>query len=135
VSQKPSAEKYKFIDSALRRAGYAWEPRQAAKKAARIRRGWYSCNHCKGETKAAEIKLDHVVPINDPTESNWNGWDGIVDRHLPEIEGWQVLCKACHTEKTNIENSCRHEIRAAIKKYHKELDAWTLPTIGLEAKK
>jgi hypothetical protein len=52
-----------------------------------------------------EINMDHIHPVI-PVEG-WDNWDGFIERLFVDDEGWQVLCKACHQEKTNEENKER----------------------------
>jgi len=69
----------------------------------------YECNMCKLLYRRKEIQLDHVVPII-PVEG-FDDWNGVVPRMFVQCDGYQVLCKTCHKEKTNDENVIRREER------------------------
>jgi hypothetical protein len=113
--------KLDFAVNAIRRSSYLWDARTEAKNAARIRRGYYTCAFCKGETRAKDMNLDHIVPVKDVRGINLS-LDEIVDRILADPGGWQLLCLVCHKHKSNLENKCRAEIEASIKKMHKEIE-------------
>jgi len=69
---------------------------------------------CKAEVKVKDSQRDHVDPVvpvdgsHDPAKPNW---DVIIERMMPFVEGWQVLCKPCHKEKTKAENAERDKNR------------------------
>ena len=103
-----------FIKNNLRRATIKWQPIQQALKDARTRRGFYMCNGCKQEVTAS-IKLDsgkrvknaivdHINPIIDPAVG-FTTWDDCINRMFCEQDNLQVLCRACHDEKTNEEKA------------------------------
>src|ERR1700677_279103 len=104
-----------FVRWTLRRASFRWPPRGEALKAARIERGLYQCNLCKGRFKNKEVKVDHVDPVV-PILSNScrnvsPSTEQFVQRMFPAGEGFQVLCKPCHDNKTRSENEQRRESR------------------------
>jgi len=98
-----------WIIAALRRASYRYPPRNQAKIASRRARGEYECSQCHGLFGPKEIQLDHIVPVI-PIEG-FTGWDTYVERLFCELEGYQVLCKDCHSTKTIEENKKRKEIK------------------------
>lgn len=112
--------KLDFAVNVLRKGSYYWEARTKAKSDARIRRGYYTCAICKGETRAKDMNLDHINPVKDVRGINDN-LHVIAERLLADSGGWQCLCKPCHLKKTNIENTCRDEIEASVKRMNKEL--------------
>jgi 5-methylcytosine-specific restriction endonuclease McrA len=81
-------------------------------KAARTRRGFYTCNSCKEEVPAStrddnnkRVKnavVDHIVPVIDP-DIGWVSWDDTINRMFSEENNLQVLCYACHKLKTDDE--------------------------------
>lgn len=101
-----------FIKSALRAASSRWPPKFEAINNAYIGKKintksgreakHYKCNCCWGEFPASEIQVDHIQPVIDPFVG-FISWDEVVKRMFCEVEGFQVVCKACHKEKTNVE--------------------------------
>lgn len=72
-----------------------------------MKRVSWTCNICKkGGFKDKEKQVDHIEPVMDI-----NGYSGdkniLIDRMFP-LTGWQVLCKPCHYEKSQKENSLRN---------------------------
>jgi hypothetical protein len=56
------------------------------------------------DAKGKRIKnifVDHIEPVGGRETSG--GWDGVIERLYCEIDGLQVLCKACHDLKTKEE--------------------------------
>jgi len=96
-----------------------WPPINAVRKKARVRRGYYLCNGCKqvvpasivvtlknGKTKRVKNAIvDHIDPVIPP--SGFTSWDEVVDRMFVDEEGLQLLCRACHEEKTKRETDER----------------------------
>lgn len=95
-----------WIKQQLRRISYRWKDRTAAKQAARVARGWYKCAACGNGFPASQVQLDHIVPVIDP-KKGFTTWDSLIKRLFVRKPGWQVLCKPCHTEKSNNENVTR----------------------------
>ena len=79
-----------------------WPNRKKAMAAARIERGRYKCATCENIFGPKEISLDHVAPVVPVT--GWDDWDGFLYRLFCEEQGFQVLCKTCHDNKTKEEN-------------------------------
>lgn len=100
-----------FIVSTLRRSSYRWYGRYEAMKRARIERGLYRCNVCKGAFKNKEINLDHILPVVPLT--GFDTWEGYLDRLFCEPEGMQVLCKTCHDIKCSLEREERKKNKAS----------------------
>jgi 5-methylcytosine-specific restriction endonuclease McrA len=97
-----------FIISLLRRGTSRWAPKQLVKKEARVSRGIYICAYCKeevpttiksGRKREQNIFVDHIEPIVDPNKG-FTTWDEYVERMFCEKENLQLLCKACHDDKT-----------------------------------
>lgn len=103
-----------FVKHALRRASYRWGPRSEVFKAARVSRGVYQCAKCANHVGRKLIKMDHIAPVVDP-KRGWQGWDEYVLRMFPPVNGFQALCKDCHSVKTKKEN----EVRRSVKKKRK----------------
>lgn len=101
------ARYWSFIRSALRAAFQKWGPRHTAKNlASRTVEGerWrfeYLCAECDEWFQAKEVEVDHIVPCG-PLKA-YDDLPGFVERMFCEADGFQVLCKSCHQEKTNAE--------------------------------
>ena len=105
------------IIGGLRKASVTWGPAKAALAAARVRRGWYLCASCgqeipasipavyksgkkKGRSyRAKNAIVDHINPVVDP-HIGFTTWDEYIRRMFVELDGYQVLCLACHKIKT-----------------------------------
>ena len=92
----------------LRRVHQKWWCKDKAKIKARISRGKYLCATCGQLYGPREIALDHISPVINP-ETGFIDWNTYIKRLFIEESGYQVLCKACHTLKTNEENIIRRE--------------------------
>lgn len=90
---------------------------------ARVGRGLYKCEDC-GEIGPAtlppkegnkrrikNIIADHTEPVIDPN-TGFVSWDETVERMFVEEEGFQAICHACHTIKTNKEKAIGKERRS-----------------------
>ena len=104
-----------FLIQNLRRISYRWPERGSALRKARISRGLYLCNHCKGQFKSKEINVDHVIPIIDPV-MGWVNIEIYIERMFCNEDGFQVLCKNCHDVKSEAENSVRRDVRKNVLK-------------------
>jgi 5-methylcytosine-specific restriction endonuclease McrA len=113
--------KYKsFIKGNLRSATRKWAPISKCLTNARTRRGFYLCNGCKQEVpntikdengkRVKNALVDHINPIIDPAVG-WVSWDETIERMFTEIENLQVLCHACHQEKSNAEKAVAKQRR------------------------
>lgn len=94
-----------FIINTLRRASYRWPERNKALQHARIERGLYACNQCKGTFKKKDIKLDHINPVVAVT--GFTTWDDYINRLFCDYTNFQVVCENCHNVKTMIEKQER----------------------------
>ena len=104
-----------FIKSALRKASTRWPPKfntlNAAKRGKRINKATgrvaehYECGICHNEFPAKEVAVDHINPIID--ELGFTTWDSVIENMFCDSDNLQVLCSACHTEKTNAEKALR----------------------------
>lgn len=104
-----------WLTQKLRRLSYQWPPRQQAIRNARIDRGVYVCNTCRGEFGPKEIQLDHILPVVDE-ETGFVNWDTYIERLFCEETGFQVLCKTCHEAKTFLEQEIRKQVKKEKKK-------------------
>ena len=101
-----------FITSALRAASRRWPVKYKALKEAfvgkqtNVKTGkiamHYKCASCKGIFVAADVQVDHILPVVDP-KKGFVSWDVYITRMFCEIDGLQVLCRPCHRFKTQKE--------------------------------
>lgn len=101
-----------FIKSALRSASQRWPPKftslALAKRGKKINASsgriaeHYECAECKGVFPATGIQVDHILPVINPA-TGFISWDEVVKRMFCEVDGYQVVCKPCHSIKTNAE--------------------------------
>lgn len=104
-----TAEFWSFILGGLRKLTKFWKPKLDCLKSARRpytgldkRTKWeYTCAICKKWYKQKDVEVDHIIPIgglNGPSKlATW------VERAFVEIDGYQVLCKPCHLQKSKKE--------------------------------
>lgn len=104
-----------FIINLLRRGTYRWPARSEAFRKSRISRGIYICNMCNSQCKAKEVSADHVSPVVDPVHG-FIDWNTYITRMFPGPDGFQILCKMCHDNKTNNERVIRNKHRKGKKK-------------------
>ncbi len=108
---KTEAEFWASILSALRRATKYWKPKldklyenRRPNESANKNLDWeYQCNHCKEWFAESKMDVDHIIPCG-----GINGLDkvcGWIERAFVEMDGFQKLCKPCHTIKTNAEKT------------------------------
>ena len=102
------ARYFGFIRNALRSAFQKYPVKHAAKRAAYTltdNGGRYRCASCDGLFKGTETHVDHIVPCG--SLKTFDDLPGFVERMYCEVDGFQVLCKPCHQEKTNAERAAR----------------------------
>jgi hypothetical protein len=99
---------------------FSYPPRNAAQKKQKVAPATFECQGCsvyiyEGSSEknlnkvveqfpdkkviAGKIYMDHIEPVVDPDEG-YNGWDSFIERLFCDEEGFQLLCKECHDEKT-----------------------------------
>jgi len=101
-----------FVVSALRGATRRWPPKYNTLNAAKTEKRknsktgrmaqHYRCAGCGEEFVATEIEVDHIIPI--ASTDGFTTWDTFIERLFCDSDNLQVLCKACHKEKTKREN-------------------------------
>lgn len=94
----------------LRGASRWWPEKNEAKKLARIDRGLYQCNICKGTFGTKEVVADHISPVVDPYKG-WESFDIFIERLFCSREQYQILCQQCHDSKTAVEREIRKLVR------------------------
>lgn len=106
---------HSFIKSALRAASSRWPPKYQClneafvDKRVNIKTGregkHYKCNSCNGVFPTSEVQVDHIIPA--VPVSGFTNWDEVINLMFCEKEGFQVLCKPCHSSKTAEERQLR----------------------------
>jgi 5-methylcytosine-specific restriction endonuclease McrA len=101
-----------FVKSALRSASQRWPPKYKAlnesKQGKRINPSsgrlaeYYRCASCKADFPAKGVQVDHIIPVINPAVG-FTSWDDAIKRMFCEQKDFQILCSACHKEKTNLE--------------------------------
>lgn len=104
-----------FIVGLLRRGTYRWPPRSDALKKARVERGLYQCAMCKLAFKKKEVQVDHIIPVVS-IKTGFSNWEEYIERMFPMEDGFQILCKPCHSTKTDTENHYRKKVKTRKKK-------------------
>jgi len=115
-----------FVTSALRAASRRWPPRYKALKEAFVGKKvnaktgkqamHYNCAECEQLFVAADVQVDHIMPVVDP-KKGFTTWDNFIERMFCEMENLQVMCRSCHSVKTQAEKQER-----TIAKMHKVSD-------------
>jgi hypothetical protein len=104
-----------FVVASLRRASLKWPPRNEAMRLARVKRGLYKCKMCSGLYRSKEIDIDHIIPVVS-LRNGFTNWDDYIINMLPDVDGFQILCKTCHLVKTNLEDTMRDKFSKSEKK-------------------
>lgn len=107
-----------FLTGKLRSASLYWPPKNECLKNARVGRGNYECEGCKGVFKQAELQADHINPVID-LELGFVDWNTYIGNLFCSVENFQALCKTCHIAKTMQEDAMRQYYRD-IKKAEKK---------------
>jgi 5-methylcytosine-specific restriction endonuclease McrA len=116
VMKKPLDPVKQFRDwmkNGLRRAFFRFWERTKALQAARVDRGIYKCAGCAGLSKVKGMHIDHISPVVDP-KVGFVGWDVYIARLFCPASNLQLLCKPCHTIKTEKERLERKEAKTGI---------------------
>lgn len=102
-------ERLKFLRSALRKQSRFWTPRLDALRSSSIGGNNYVCNACRKVFNRSGVHVDHINPVV-PLEGT-SSIEEYINGLLCDKAGFQVICKACHKEKTNKERSLRKKKR------------------------
>lgn len=129
-----------YIISQMRLVAYRTinTEREAAKKAKKVDKSLWQCDHCsiylyEGQSKKnyekyqeekgkdnvqwEKAQWDHIIPVSD-NKNGWQDWNTYMDSLFCPKENYSSLCKSCHHIKTSEESA----ERAASKKAKKKLD-------------
>lgn len=64
----------------------------------------YKCAKCNGWFVSKEVQVDHIIPAGALNKAE--DLKGFVERLFCEdVNGYQVLCKGCHNNKTNFKSN------------------------------
>jgi len=113
------SKKKSYAINALRRASYRWPARGQVDKKQRVERGKYYCNICKAVFRKKDTQMDHVSSVIPVT--GWDSFDGYIDRMFCDVAGFQRICKPCHLNKSQGENSTRKIFRDIKKENNKKV--------------
>lgn len=101
---------WSHVRSALRSAFRYWKPIKNAKMKARReyhgknkrQKYEYQCAMCGKWFSDKEVEVDHIIPVG-----SLRSEDDLIKfvRNLTQEDGFQVLDKECHREKTNKERN------------------------------
>lgn len=111
-----------FIKNNLRSATRKWPPINNCRKRAHVARGVYKCDGCGEEVSPTiyneetrkrdkNIFVDHIVPIVDP-HVGFTTWDETIEKMFCDSSNLQLLCKKCHSIKSQEEIDIAKERRA-----------------------
>lgn len=95
-----------WLTSGLRRMSYRWRPRNEAERQARVDRGLYKCAYCEQSFRNGQYAIDHIIPIIN-VKTGWTNWDDFLEKLFCDVDGFQILCHACHENKTSTEDLLR----------------------------
>lgn len=119
-----------FIKGNLRRCTMKWGPIGECLKNATTRRGFKMCAGCKqevpvtvkedgGRKRIKNVHVDHIVPVIS-VEEGFTSWDDCINGMFSELDNLQVLCSACHEDKTAKERARASERRGFYKSHPNE---------------
>lgn len=122
-----------FIKNNLRSATRKWAPIQNCKKKAHVARGLYECANCHEHVpptvydadkrkRVKNIFVDHIIPIIDPS-IGFTTWDECIERMFCDSENLQLLCKPCHSSKSQEEIEVAKQRRSKDKEDFEEDDS------------
>lgn len=104
----------RFIIATLRRGSLYWPYRNEALKLARVDRGLYKCALCEKIHHKSNVQVDHIAPV--VKLSGLTDWNLYFSRMYVKTDGYQILCKECHSEKSKEEQVLRKINRDSKKK-------------------
>lgn len=108
---------FSFLRSKLRSASSRWPPKYEVLAAAkRVYKGdnkrqkfEYQCKKCKKWHLQKDVSVDHIIPVG--TLRSYDDLPEFCMNLFCGMDGLQVLCKACHSKKTALENKARKDAR------------------------
>lgn len=103
----------RFIIPLLRKRWLFWPARGEAIKKSRTGTGQYKCNICKRpDFKREDLQVDHIDPVQEigTKLETWYNLIMFIIRLYVDEDKLQVVCKTCHSLKTQTENNLRRVI-------------------------
>lgn len=101
-----------WIISLLRRGTLRWPPANqclmAAKRGKKINpitgrmAEHYECAECHQLFPLKQVRKDHILPVVDPIRG-FVDWDTYIERMFCAIDKFQIICRSCHTIKSQEE--------------------------------
>lgn len=101
-----------YIISTLRAASFripvrvGYTARKECIARAKLGRGQYECNSCRGVFKQYQLKIDHVLPVVD-IKLGFQGWDVFINRLFCNTDNLSAICSTCHDSKSAVERELR----------------------------
>lgn len=91
-----------FLRAGLRRLSSRWPFAYEALRRARVERGKYRCAMCPPDVlyRRGQVQKDHIIPMSGKDGFHIDLLPEIVRRLLVRVEGYQMLCRPHHKEKT-----------------------------------
>jgi len=116
MTEWTSARKKAFIVSVLRSGTQRYPPKYETLNEAKTEKKinsksgrlaqHFQCACCKKDFPAKDVNVDHILPVVDP-KLGFVSWDVYIERLYCEKENFQILCRDCHTIKTQKEKKTR----------------------------
>lgn len=103
-----------FIKAKIRFASLKWPPRSDSLKLAKKGVNQYECAMCNGLFERKKVQIDHVesvVPIDNDWPYGYIDWNIYLPRLFCDVDGFQILCEACHSSKSQMEDAMRAGFR------------------------
>lgn len=117
-ARKPKTWETYLKAQARRIWGWSLERKEVKRRAA-VPGGMFRCESCNDSPlKRTEVEIDHVESVENV--GVWDGWDNWLNRLFCPAEGLALICKACHTKKTNKDSAERRAARKAPKPLKEE---------------
>jgi len=104
MSRKPF-DLQNYLERSIKRVWNWYPPKSEARKRAQVGKDLFECASCGDGFARKETHVDHIEPVI--PLSGWVDWNMFIARLFCSVDNLQVLCKACHKEKTNKENQER----------------------------
>ncbi len=116
MTEWTTARKKAFIISVLRSGTQRYPPKYLTLNEAKTEKKinsksgrlaqHFQCASCKKDFPAKDVNVDHISPVVCPKQG-FVSWDVYIERLYCEKENFQILCKGCHTIKTQKEKKTR----------------------------
>ena len=115
-----------YIMSGIRSKSRWWKPKNIAIAKTFVGKGknpetgklckLHKCPQCKGLFPQGKMDADHIKPViplegfkaSSETFLSYD-WNKVLQRLFCEAEGYRVICKDCHKDKTKKENQQRRK--------------------------